>query len=127
MTLPTWQSKGEYFSYQGHQIFTLEEGTGRVLLLIHSFPTASWDWWQMWPTLSDKYRVIALDMLGFGFSDKPRKHAYSILEQADIIEALQRNKGVEKVHLLSHDYGDTVAQELLARHDEGSTLNGWHK
>jgi pimeloyl-ACP methyl ester carboxylesterase len=54
-------------------------------------------------------------MLGFGFSDKPNKD-YSIFEQADIFDALLNKLGVKQYHLLAHDYGDTVAQELLARH-----------
>ena len=59
-------------------------------------------------------------MLGFGLSDKPRDIAYSILDQADLQEALLEHLGTSEAHLLAHDYGDTVAQELLARHNEGS-------
>ncbi len=83
--------------------------------MIHGFPTASWDWWQMWKTLSAKYRVLTLDMIGFGFSDKPRKYPYSILDQANLIEDFIATKQISKIKILSHDYGDTVAQELLAR------------
>ena len=61
---------------------------------------------------------IAADFLGFGFSDKPRNYPYSILDQADLLEALLREKGITHVHIISHDYGDTVAQELLARFQE---------
>lgn len=115
MTLEEWKSKGQYFTYQSNQIFTIEDGQGEWLLLIHGFPTASCDWRPMWQSLSSRYKVLALDMLGFGFSDKPPKHAYSIFNQADIIEALLATKQIDTVHILCHDYGDTVAQELLAR------------
>ena len=54
-------------------------------------------------------------MLGFGYSEKPPGHRYSIHEQADLLEALQRALGLQRFHVLAHDYGDTVAQELLAR------------
>jgi len=57
-------------------------------------------------------------MLGFGFSDKP-KQAYSISNQADIYCALIKKLNIKSCHIISHDYGDTVAQELLARHNEG--------
>lgn len=57
-------------------------------------------------------------MIGFGFSDKPTKYHYSIFDQADIIEALLAAKGVTVAHIFCHDYGDTVAQELLARFQE---------
>jgi pimeloyl-ACP methyl ester carboxylesterase len=86
-----------------------------VLLLIHGFPTSSWDWHRVWAELGERFRLVALDMLGFGLSDKPARHEYSILEQADLYEALLAHLGVARCHVLAHDYGDTVAQELLAR------------
>ena len=95
------------------------EGEGPALLLIHGFPTASWDWGKVWPQLAKQFKCIALDMLGFGYSDKPNQH-YRITEQADGFCALLDLLGIKECHVLSHDYGDTVAQELLARHNEGS-------
>lgn len=122
-----WQARGECITLLGHSIFTLDEGDDDlpVILLIHGFPTASWDWWKMWPALRSNYRLVAMDMLGFGFSDKPAGHPYTIMEQADIVEALLRHKGLQQVHVLAHDYGDTVAQELLARQNEGGGAGEW--
>ena len=94
-------------------------GQGEPLLLIHGFPTASWDWHYLWQPLARHHQVIACDMLGFGDSAKPLEHDYSLLEQADLQQALLAHLGIaEPVHLLAHDYGDSVAQELLARHYE---------
>ncbi len=121
MTLQQWHDAGDYFDFAGHQIFYREEGSGAPLVLIHGFPTASWDWVKIWPTLTGQYRCITLDMLGFGYSDKPQQ-SYSIFQQADIFCALLEKLGVEACHVVSHDYGDTVAQELLARQEQG-TLN----
>ena len=89
-----------------------------MLLLIHGFPTASWDWEPLWSRLAERYRLLALDMIGFGFSAKPPDYRYSILDQADAHEALLRSQDVGEYHVLAHDYGDTVAQELLARQSE---------
>ena len=59
-------------------------------------------------------------MLGFGDSSKPVHHHYSLIEQADLQQALLEHLQVDQpVHLLAHDYGDSVSQELLARHHEG--------
>ncbi len=94
------------------------------LICIHGFPTASWDWHALWPDLLNNFsRVIAPDMIGFGFSAKPRSYPYSIFDQADLFEALLPQLGVANFHLLAHDYGDTVAQELLARHNERQAKN----
>ena len=72
-------------------------------------------WEGMWQTLSDHYFVIALDMLGFGLSDKPKNADYKITEQADLYTQFLKRLNINDVHILAHDYGDTVAQELLAR------------
>ncbi|WDE07914.1 alpha/beta hydrolase [Thalassomonas viridans] len=121
MKLSEWLQKGKQFSYRGHNIFYRDEGQGEVLLLIHGFPTACWDWHKLWPGLTEGYRVVCLDMIGFGFSDKPRKYNYSIFDQADLHQAFLAHLGISQVHILAHDYGDTVAQELLARFQDGQS------
>ncbi|MBA4287969.1 MAG: alpha/beta hydrolase [Pseudomonas sp.] len=120
IALAQWRAAGLDFSFNGHAIRYWTVGQGEPLLLIHGFPTASWDWHYLWTALAEKYQVIACDMLGFGDSAKPRGHAYSLLEQADLQQALLAHLGFDKaVHVLAHDYGDSVAQELLARHQAG--------
>jgi len=116
--LGEWRRQGASTRFRGHDIFYRTEGEGPALLCIHGFPTASWDWHHLWSDLARRFRVVAPDMLGFGFSAKPRRHDYSIFEQADLHEWLLRTLGIERVHVLAHDYGDTVAQELLARFEE---------
>jgi pimeloyl-ACP methyl ester carboxylesterase len=119
MTLDQWHARGRYMDFGPHRIFcvdsALDDRTRPALLLIHGFPTASWDFAKLWPVLAERFRVLAADMLGFGFSSKPRRHAYSIMEQADVMEAVLAHHGIDRHHVLAHDYGDTVAQELLAR------------
>lgn len=110
-----WQAAGETITWQGHQVFVRRAGSGPPLLLIHGFPTSGYDWRGMWPALTEQFDCIAPDMLGFGLSDKPKGHRYTINEQADLHAAVCAHAGVDSVHVLAHDYGDTVAQELLAR------------
>ena len=86
-----------------------------TLLLIHGFPTASWDWEKLWPDLVARYHVLTLDMIGFGFSDKSYFYDYRIMDQADIYDEFLSMRGVKEYHLFAHDYGDTVASELIAR------------
>ncbi|MDH4557149.1 alpha/beta hydrolase [Pseudomonas sp. BN417] len=118
--LGNWRAQGRDMQFRGQRIRYWTAGEGEPLLLIHGFPTASWDWHYLWEPLSRRFRVIACDLLGFGYSDKPRGHDYRLLEQADLNQALLAHLGIEgPVHVLAHDYGDSVAQELLARHHEG--------
>ncbi|WRH93229.1 alpha/beta hydrolase [Pseudomonas fluorescens] len=117
--LCVWRKRSQTFVFRGQPIRYWTAGQGEPLLLIHGFPTASWDWHYLWQPLAQRYRVIACDMLGFGDSAKPINHTYSLLEQADLQQALLAHLQVEQpVHVLAHDYGDSVAQELLARHYE---------
>ena len=118
MALKIWKNKGWYFKYRDHNIFYLDEGNGEVIVFIHGFPTASWDWHKLWPSLKSSYHLITLDMIGFGFSEKPLRYNYTIHDQADLFETILLDLGVRDVHILAHDYGDTVAQELMARYIE---------
>ena len=125
--LASWKASGEWLELKGHQIFVKDDGASDlpVLLLIHGFPTSSWDWYSIWDTLKSRFRLVTLDMLGFGYSDKPNVSTYSIHGQADIVEALVAAKFLKEFHVLAHDYGDTVAQELLARQQQGVGAGTW--
>lgn len=117
--LEQWQRAGKWFSYGGHAIFSRMAGEGEPVVLLHGFPTASWDWNRVWPLLAQHHQVLTLDMLGFGFSDKPPLYDYSIQDQADLFEGWITGLGLKSVSLFAHDYGCSVAQELLAREQEG--------
>ena len=121
IALSEWVAAGQYRDYRGHRIFLRVQGPAKapVLLLIHGFPTASWDWEALWPRLTQRWRVIAPDLIGFGFSEKPKRYDYSLLDQADLCEAMLQHCCASSYHVLAHDYGDSVAQELLAR--QGAT------
>ncbi|WP_390615063.1 alpha/beta fold hydrolase [Maricurvus nonylphenolicus] len=128
-----WRQRGELVNLKvnnlEHEVFVIDEegedSSKPVLLLVHGFPTSSWDWAPMWPQLLKQFRLVAMDMLGFGFTDKPNKRNYTIHKQADLVEAVVRYKGLQACHVLAHDYGDTVSQELLARQNEGVGEGKW--
>ncbi|WP_459963635.1 alpha/beta fold hydrolase [Nocardia sp. IFM 10818] len=113
--LAQWRARGSCFDHGGHRIFYRREGSGPALLLVHGYPFNSYDWHRIWGDLTAHYEVIAPDMLGMGFSDKPIRHRYSVFEHADMHEALLRHLGVEHTLLLAHDLGVSVTQEMLAR------------
>ena len=115
VTVDEWRKAGSYFEWRGQRVFWRAEGNGEPLLLIHGFPTASWDWAPMWPELVKRYRVMTLDMIGFGLSAKPRDWNYSLMTQADLFGALLVREKVTSYRMVAHDMGDSVAQELLAR------------
>jgi len=126
MTPGAWRRAGRTIEVRGRRIFVADSGGDDepTLLLLHGFPTASYDFARAWPALSERFRCVAPDLLGFGFSDKPKGHRYSIHEQADLVEAVVEALGLERFWVLAHDYGDTVAQELLAR-DNAREVGRW--
>lgn len=126
-SIDDWRAEGRFVRLLGYEIFFVDSGGDQkpAIFLIHGFPTASWDWTRIWGNLRASHRLVALDMLGFGFSDKPSPHTYSIMEQADLCEALVAECALSEFHVLAHDYGDTVAQELLARQNEGRGEGRW--
>jgi pimeloyl-ACP methyl ester carboxylesterase len=117
----TWIAEGARVPLLGRSIFVkaaLDPGRP-LLLLIHGYPTASYDWHLLWAPLAARFSLLTCDLLGFGMSDKPRAPVYSIARQADVCQAVVAHFGGGAVHVLAHDYGDTVAQELVARASAG--------
>lgn len=115
--LEEWLRSGSYLQHNSYSIYyraAVRPGKPTVLL-IHGFPTASYDFAPIWPQLAKHFSLVTADMLGFGFSAKPYPHNYSVIEQADLLEALLKKLKVKEYHVLAHDYGVSVAQELLAR------------
>jgi pimeloyl-ACP methyl ester carboxylesterase len=123
MDAESWLASGERVDIElaagSWQVFVRTAGSGPWLTLLHGFPTSSWDWARVARILEPSFRVLTFDFLGFGDSDKPYRHDYSIGEQADMTEALWRRLGIDETGVVAHDYGATVAQELLGRLEEG--------
>ncbi|MGQ0542111.1 MAG: alpha/beta fold hydrolase [Blastocatellia bacterium] len=115
-----WKASGEWFDYGGHGVFfRRSRPSTEVLLCLHGFPTSSFDYHKIWDRLAENFALLACDMLGYGFSAKPLGFGYTTFDQVDLLQALLGHLGVEKIHILAHDYGNTITQELLARQAEG--------
>jgi pimeloyl-ACP methyl ester carboxylesterase len=114
-----WEGRGARLSVDGRSVWVLDvparsdDGSDPVLAL-HGFPSCSYDWRHVLEAFSAHRRVIAIDFLGFGLSDKPDLR-YSMRLQADVVEGVARHLGLRSVAMLTHDMGDTVGGELLAR------------
>jgi pimeloyl-ACP methyl ester carboxylesterase len=126
MTANEWKSKGEFITVNDRKLFVIDTSSffstedkvpSKTMVVLHGYPTSSYDYYKVLPELSKHYRVIIHDHLGFGFSDKPLDYSYSLLDQADLALQLWQLLGVKKVHLLAHDYGTSVATEIIARNN----------
>jgi pimeloyl-ACP methyl ester carboxylesterase len=121
-----WAKHGAHHQALGHRVFVVdlrpteaERSAGAPVLVLHGFPTSSHDWHQVLDELGRRHRIVLLDMLGYGLTDKPDQR-YTLFEQADIVEAVARELKLEEITLVTHDMGDSVGGELLARDLDGT-------
>jgi len=114
-----WRARGRLHTVGGDRVFVVDiPATGTVsaapLLVLHGFPTSSFDFNQVVDTLAADRRVVLFDYPGYGLSDKPDR-PYRLVDQADTAAAVVADLGIDRVGLLTHDIGDTIGGELLAR------------
>jgi pimeloyl-ACP methyl ester carboxylesterase len=118
-----WAARGRVLSLRVGDVWVLDqpandEAGREPVLVLHGFPTCSFDWRHVLPVLSSRRRVVLFDFPGFGLSVKP-DHRYSLRRQADVAEAVCAALGLDRVALVTHDMGDSIGGELLARDLEG--------
>jgi pimeloyl-ACP methyl ester carboxylesterase len=130
-----WRERGREEEFRGRRIHVFARGgRGPLFVYLHGFPSSSYDWRALLE-LETEHAVLAPDFLGFGLSEKPRDHDYTLHWQADLIEDLVRRHGDSlyetgrsspsaadrpRIFLVAHDMGTSVATELMARDLEGS-------
>ena len=140
-TVDAWEQRGTRIRLAGHDVFVVDiqpapsqpvggaaqpvGGAAEAsaverepLLVIHGFPTSSFDFHGVADELARDRRVVLFDMVGYGLSAKPDL-AYTVDIQADVVAGLTERLNLGTISLLTHDYGDTVGGELLARQREG--------
>ena len=119
MNLNDWRQNGKYFDYRNNKIFyRFEDNSKETLLCLHGFPSSSFDYHKIWNALDERFSVLTFDMVGYGFSDKPSDFDYTTFNQVQVLQHLIESLRLEKLHILAHDYGNTITQELLARAEE---------
>jgi pimeloyl-ACP methyl ester carboxylesterase len=116
-----WRDRGGDEEFRGRRIHLFRRGgRGPLLLLLHGFPSSSYDW-RLLLDRETEHAVLAPDFLGFGLSEKPRDHEYTLHWQADLVEELVGRHGEGRpVFIVAHDMGTSVANELMARDIEGA-------
>src|ERR1044071_7278293 len=114
MGLEAWFASGQRVPIvlpdgRSFHLFCRVDGSGPWVTLVHGFPTCSWDWAAVGDVLVPDHPLLMPDLLVFGDSDKPREHRYSLVEQADAIEALWGHYAVQETGLVVHDIGGSIA------------------
>ena len=126
-SVAAWEARGQHLQVAGLGVFVVDYrdaslgpgATPAAAVVLHGFPTSSYDWRQALPHFGRGRRVVLLDFPGYGLSEKPDNYGYSLMEQAEVVELVLGSLGVKRAHLLAHDMGTSVACELLARRERG--------
>jgi pimeloyl-ACP methyl ester carboxylesterase len=123
IAVDAWRARGRQVSLPDARVFALEAGTRRAgepsVLILHGFPTSSWDFADAIGHIASHRHVVAFDFVGYGLSDKPPEFGASLFEQADVAELVARAFDVKRAHVWAHDMGTSVATELCARRERG--------
>jgi pimeloyl-ACP methyl ester carboxylesterase len=108
-----------FIEVAGYALHYVEAGDGVPVLLIPGSFSTYRSWNRLVPLLRDHYRLLALDYLGTGDSDKPQSgFRYTVEEQADLIARMIPQLGMERVHLVGSSYGGAIVLNLAARYPE---------
>ena len=109
--------KEQFLSVAGRRIHYVEQGnpTGPAVVFIHGFASSWVVWERLMKDLGSQYRVLALDLPGFGYSDK-RAGDYSPQGLGDLVAAFLSARGIQRAHVVAHSWGSSVALALAFRH-----------
>lgn len=120
-SLPVSGSDARELPAQPVNLHYSETGKGEPVLLLHGLGASSYSWRYVIPELARTHRVIALDLKGFGQSDKPEDGRYSLFDQADLVDRFIAERGLKNLTIVGHSFGGGVALALaLKDHDRRS-------
>lgn len=104
----------------GGQLVHIEQaGSGEPVILLHGFGASTYSWRNVMPALAASFRVIAIDLNGFGYTQRPRTfESYTREGQAGLVLGVMDALGLRSTHLMGHSYGGGLSLFLASRHPE---------
>ena len=100
------------------KVHYMEEGNGEPLILVHTIGQSLYTWRNVFENLSKYYRVIAVDLLGHGYSDRPYSTNYTIVEQAEMLRLFMDAMGIESSHFMAFSMGSAYVMQLASTNPE---------
>jgi pimeloyl-ACP methyl ester carboxylesterase len=113
--LEEFSRRKRFIDVRGHRVAYIDEGEGDPLLLLHGCPFHSYEWKDVIPLLSHKFRVIAPDLLGLGDTVVDLEADYRLPEDAEMVRAFLDALGISSAHFVGHDHGGATSLLLMER------------
>jgi len=103
----------------GRSVWVADRGAGPAVVMLHGFGASSYSWRAVDSALADRFRVLSVDLAGFGYTERPPgKGPYTRDGQGQLVLGVLDALGIERAHLVGHSYGGAVAMALAARHPD---------
>ena len=100
-------------------VYAEQTGQGEPVVLIHGFGASSYSWRKVMPGLADQYRVVALDLFGFGWTGRPENgRPFTRDDQVELVLGVMDALEIESAHIVGHSYGGSITMALAADHPE---------
>jgi haloalkane dehalogenase len=115
---PEYPFVSHFFSISGHRLHYLDEGTGPVVVLVHGNPTWSFYYRRVIRLLQATHRVIAVDHIGCGLSDKPQRYLYTLAQHIENLLRLLEHLGIDRYSLIGHDWGGAIGMGCAGQHPQ---------
>lgn len=110
--------QSRFFQVGRQKIHYIDEGFGPVVLMMHSCPFWSFEFRALIADLSRDHRVIAMDQMGFGLSDKPEDYDYRLETHANHVDSFVHALGLKKFSMILHGRGATIGMAYAVRHPD---------
>lgn len=107
--------ESKFLDLDGVKYHYIDEGSGETLLMVHGNPTWSFAWRNFIKDLSKNYRVLAVDHVGCGFSDKPQDYSYRLAQHIGNLKRLVESLDLKNVTLFAHDWGGAIGMGTAVR------------
>lgn len=118
---PDYPFTSHYFTVDSNQLHYIDEGKGDIIVMVHGNPTWSFYYRRLITLLSKNHRVIAIDHLGCGLSDKPQDYDYCLQNHIDNLDSLLKSLEISNFSLCVHDWGGAIGMGVAAKNTNSLT------
>lgn len=115
---PEFPFEPHYFHVGKHRLHYIDEGSGPVIVMVHGNPTWSYYYRHIISLLSVNHRVIAIDHMGCGLSDKPQDYPYTLKQHIENLDSLLHSLGILSFSLVVHDWGGAIGMGVATKYPE---------